>query len=68
MPLYVENVSSGESGNVIKDKRAKGQILYGAVLASSLLVGDPRKATLITVPPIRSNPEGPLQLLGLLAS
>lgn len=68
MPLYVDHVSSGQSGNVIGDKRAEGQIVYGGVRASSMLAADPHKATLITVPPIRSNPEVSLQLLGLLAS
>lgn len=68
MPLYVDHVSSAESGSVISANRAEGQIVYGEVLASSMLVGDPRRAVLITTPPIRSNPENSYQLLGLLAS
>lgn len=68
MPVYVDNVSSGESGKVIDSKRAKGQFVYGAVLASAMLTGDPQKATLITAPPIRSNPDNSFELLALLAS
>lgn len=68
MPLYVDHVSSGEIGKVIGEKRAKGQFVYGAVLASAMLTGEPQKATLITAPPIRSNPDNCFQLLGLLAS
>lgn len=68
MPLYVDHVSSIESGKIIATKRAKGQSVYGVVLASAMLVGDPQKATLITAPPIRSNSDNISQLLGLLAS
>lgn len=68
-PIYVLNVTTEESGNIIGDVRVKGQPVFGEVLASSLgIVGDPRKATLVTSPIIRSRPETPSQLLGLLAS
>jgi dihydropyrimidinase len=49
--------------------RSKGQAVFGEVLASSIgVIGDPRNANLVTSPAIRSRPETPSQLLGLLAS
>lgn len=67
MPLYVDHVTSAESGFIIERVRSKGQSVYGEVLASSLLVGDPKNASLITAPPIRSNPQNSGQLLRFLA-
>lgn len=68
VPLYVDHITSAESGYIIESVQSKGQTVYGEVLVSSLLVGDPHNATLITAPPIRSNPQNHGQLLGLLAS
>lgn len=68
VPLYVDHVSSEESGCIIEKVRSNGQIVYGEVVVSSMLMGDPHKATLVTGPPIRSNPENSAQLLRLLAS
>lgn len=67
VPLYVDHVTSAESGFIIEGVQSKGQSVYGEVLASSLLVGDPKNATLITAPPIRSNPQNHRQLLRFLA-
>ncbi|RZC41208.1 dihydropyrimidinase, partial [Asbolus verrucosus] len=68
-PIYVLNVTTEESGNIIKEMRSKGQAVFGEVLACSIgVIGDPRNANLVTSPAIRSRPETPSQLLGLLAS
>ncbi|XP_068916730.1 dihydropyrimidinase isoform X2 [Tenebrio molitor] len=68
-PIYVLNVTTEESGHIIGDVRSKGQAVFGEVLASSIgVIGDPRNANLVTSPAIRSRPETPSQLLGLLAS
>lgn len=68
VPLYVDHVTSAESGYIIEKVRAEGQSVYGEVVASSLLVGDPHNATLITAPPIRSNSQNFAELLQFLAS
>ncbi|EFA11336.2 Dihydropyrimidinase-like Protein [Tribolium castaneum] len=68
-PIYILNVTTEESGNIIRTARSKGQTVFGEVRAGSIgLIGDPRNANMITAPAIRSRPETPFQLLGLLAS
>lgn len=68
VPLYVDHVTSAKSGYLIERVRSKGQIVYGEVLAASLIVGDPHNPIHITAPPIRSNPQNYGQLLRFLAS
>ncbi|XP_044257019.1 dihydropyrimidinase isoform X3 [Tribolium madens] len=68
-PIYILNVTTEESGNIIQTVRSNGQNVFGEVRAGCIgLIGDPRNANVVTAPAIRSRPETPFKLLGLLAS
>lgn len=69
-PIYVTRVMSRSSGEVIKTRRAEGQVVFGETLASAVaLSGAPphNKSFLrVTSPPLRPDPNTPEHLLMLL--
>ncbi|XP_065165459.1 dihydropyrimidinase isoform X2 [Atheta coriaria] len=68
-PLCIDNVTTGESGEVIKEAQANGQIVYGASHVHNLsMIGNPNVIYTIASPPLRSNPEAPEKLWDLIAS
>lgn len=67
-PLYIVNISSEKSGDIISEYQSNGQRIYGEVESSAIgITGDPKKLNMVTSPPIRSHSD-PSRLVALLAS
>ncbi|XP_017785499.1 PREDICTED: dihydropyrimidinase isoform X2 [Nicrophorus vespilloides] len=67
--ICFDNISTGQSAEMIKKHQTPGATIYGTTLVSNLaLVGDSQNMKTITSPPLRSNPDIPDQIWGYLAS
>lgn len=70
-PLYVTRVSSMSAADAIKNRKPKGQKVYGETLASALGISgkaNKKSPLFVTSPPIRFNQETKSHLFTLLAS
>nr|CAH7756047.1 unnamed protein product [Callosobruchus chinensis] len=68
-PLYVSNVTSDQSAEVISSYQSQGVTIYGEVEATSAaIIGESKNPNLLTSPPIRSSPQAQAKLLSFLAS
>ena len=70
-PLYVTRVSSISAADAIKNRKPKGQKVYGETLSAALGVSgkaNKKSPLFVTSPPIRFNQETKSHLFTLLAS
>nr|CAI5862826.1 unnamed protein product [Callosobruchus analis] len=68
-PLYVSNVTSDQSAEVISSYQSQGVTIYGEVEATSAaIIAESKNPNLLTSPPIRSSPRTQAKLLSFLAS
>lgn len=73
-PLYVAHVMSKSAGDVIKQKRGQGQVVFGETVAASLGTDGTHQwnrcwqhaAAHVMSPPLRPDSNTPIKLLDLL--
>lgn len=67
-PLYIVDISSEKSGEIISECQSNGQRVYGEVETSAIgVIGDPKNINMVASPPVRSHID-PFRLVALLAS